>query len=138
MWVMGLRISRTQRTQLLEWAEAAGPKECCGLLLGQGNSVSEVRLTSNVAEDPQRHFEIDPVELISAHRRAREGDLELLGHFHSHPNGLGHPSSTDLASARDDGRCWIIIANDDISAWRPVATGSELVRFQQVPLVVEG
>ncbi|MBL0925954.1 MAG: M67 family metallopeptidase [Sphingomonadaceae bacterium] len=135
---MALRISRTQRTQLLEWAEVARPEECCGLLFGRGGSISEICLTPNVAENPRSHFEIDPAALIAAHRRAREGDIELLGHFHSHPNGLGRPSSTDLANACADGRCWIIIADGDVSAWIPDGTGDEVVRFQQVSLVVEG
>jgi desampylase len=138
MWVMALRISRTQRSQLLEWAEAARPRECCGLLFGHGDTISEVRLTPNVADDARFHFEIEPAALIAAHKRQREGDTELLGHFHSHPNGLARPSATDVASASDDGRWWVIIADADVSAWRPVGTGGEVVRFQQVPLVVEG
>jgi desampylase len=138
MWAMALRISRTQRQQLIEWAEAAGPRECCGLLLGRSDTISEVRATVNVAENAERHFEIDPADLIAAHKATRTGNFAILGHFHSHPNGLARPSTTDLASAADDGSYWLIIARADVSAWQPVAKGGQVMQFQEVPLIVEG
>jgi desampylase len=138
MWVMALRISRTQRSQLLEWAEAELPHECCGLLLGRDDRIAEVRLSRNVADNAAQRFEIDPVDLIAAHKAARMSGSQLLGHFHSHPNGLASPSPTDLASATDDGSYWLIIAQANISAWQPVAKDGEVMRFREVALIVEG
>jgi desampylase len=138
MWVMALRISRTLRSQLLEWAEAELPRECCGLLLGRDDLISEVRLARNVAENVEQHFEIDPADLIAAHKGARNGEPPLLGYFHSHPNGLDRPSITDLAGAADDDSYWLIIAQADVSAWQPVAKGGNVMQFQKVPLIVEG
>lgn len=135
---MPLRISRTQRIQLLDWAEAARPREVCGLLLGRGELVAELRLARNVAENAEQHFEIDPAALIAAHKDARNGDLSMLGHFHSHPNGLARPSATDLAMATKDGSYWLIIAQASLSVWQPVAMDGEVTRFQEVQLIVEG
>jgi desampylase len=121
MWVMGLKLSRHLRQVLLDWAEAAGERECCGLLIGQGNDATEVVLAQNVAPDPTQHFEIDPAALIVAEKHARQGGPQILGYFHSHPNGRAGPSPDDAACAADDGRYWVIIANGAITAWRPIA-----------------
>ncbi len=85
-----------------------------------------------------RHFEIDPVALIAAHKRVRAGGDPIIGYFHSHPHGLAGPSATDIAQAATDGRYWLIIADGAISVWQPVGTGGEVVRFQQLRLIVEG
>ncbi len=118
MWDMGLKLSRQQRQQLLDWAEQAAPHECCGLLLGQDSDVELIELASNVAADTRRRFEIDPAALIAAKKEARRGGLQILGYFHSHPNGLAVPSVEDARQAANDGRYWLIIANDGISLWQ--------------------
>lgn len=123
MWGMGLKLSRQQRQLLLDWAEEAGEDECCGLLLGQFGSVERVELTKNVAEKPNSNFEIDPFALIFAEKASRNGGPEILGYFHSHPNGRNTPSATDASSAVANGRCWLIVAKGEVTAWRPVGNG---------------
>lgn len=108
---------------LIEEARRAAPNECCGLLLGQGDRVALAQPTANVHPDPQRHFEIDPAALIAAHRAARAGGLELLGYYHSHPNGLAQPSETDAKAASGDGRAWAIVAGGEVSWWRDAPQG---------------
>jgi proteasome lid subunit RPN8/RPN11 len=120
---MGLKLSRQQRQQLLDWADEAGEMECCGLLLGAGDIVERVEQTANIAMDPHRGFEIDPVALIAAEKQARQGGSAILGYFHSHPNGRAEPSSDDAASASADGRYWLIIADGEITSWLPLADG---------------
>ena len=110
---------------LLEEAARAHPRECCGLLLGQGRRIALAQPAANVHAEPERHFEIDPNALIAAHRAARAGGLELLGYYHSHPNGLAEPSPTDQAAASRDGRIWAIIAAGGVSWWRDAAHGFE-------------
>jgi desampylase len=125
MWVMGLKLSRQQRQQLLDWADEAGELECCGLLLGRGGEVERVERAANVATDPERHFEIDPAALIGAEKQARQGGPAILGYFHSHPNGLAGPSTNDAASASLDGRYWLIIANGEITSWLPAGSDQD-------------
>jgi desampylase len=130
MWVMKLQISRTQRQQLLDWAALAEPNECCGLLFGFEGAVGSLELTINVANVPVRAFEIDPAALIAAEKRARNGEQDILGYFHSHPNGSAFPSLEDAHMAAPDGRTWLIIAGGDITAWLPVSSpDSDAVRF---------
>ena len=109
---------------LLAESAAAAPAECCGLLLGRGGRITEVRPAANIAPDPLRHFEIDPAALFAAHRAARApGGLELLGYYHSHPDGHPLPSATDCAHASGDGRLWAIIARCEVGFWRDGPAG---------------
>ncbi len=117
---MGIIISRQQQELLLTWAKQAGDHECCGLLLGRNGKVDHVELTPNVAQETRRGFEIDPSALIAAEKQARRGGPHILGYFHSHPNGIAMPSNRDAEMAADDDRIWIIIAGDQITAWRPI------------------
>ena len=120
MWVMGLKLSRQWRQLLLDWADEAGDRECCGLLLGRNQVVEQVQLTTNIADDPLTQFEIEPGALIAAEKNARQGGPQILGYFHSHPNGLAMPSIADASLAAPDGRYWLIIAGGMISLWMPV------------------
>lgn len=131
---MQLHLSRTHRQQLLDWAAAANPCECCGLLLGRGDIVESIELTANVADDMATHFEIDPATLIHAEKKERNGGLQILGYFHSHPNGKAEPSTEDAAMAAADERRWLIIAKGQVTAWRPVK-GPDTIFFEVEGLV---
>jgi proteasome lid subunit RPN8/RPN11 len=125
---MDLIVTSGAMATLLDEAARARPEECCGLLLGQGNRIVEARPTANVAPDPRRHFEIDPAALIAAHRTAREGGLEVLGYYHSHPAGRAEPSATDRMQVSGDGRVWAIVAGGVVRFWRDLPDG-----FQALP-----
>lgn len=134
---MNLRISRRHHGQLLNWASDAFPIECCGLILGQFGQVTDLLLAANVALDPNTHFEIDPAVLIAAQKAERSDNVLILGYFHSHPNGLEMPSCTDADMALADGRIWLIIAADTVSAWVASERGKLHGRFDNILLVVE-
>jgi proteasome lid subunit RPN8/RPN11 len=105
-------------------------------LLGAGSAVDGFLPAANVAKNPARHFELDPAVLIAAHRNARAGGPEIIGHYHSHPAGGAVPSARDTAMAVPDGSVWLIISATDVRAWRAVANGAG-VRFQTVRLLTE-
>lgn len=109
-------IPRRILAEIAARAAAAWPDECCGLLLGRRDGdaciVAEAVAAANVADDPARRFEVDPRVLLATHRRARESGDELLGPYHSHPDGAAVPSATDLARARAAavaGEAWLIV-----------------------------
>ncbi len=131
---MNITISRHDAKLLIEWARAAHPHECCGLLWGEKNHVEIVQWTQNVATDPARFFEIDPAALIAANRLARGGGLAIMGYFHSHPNGVSEPSSEDARKATADGLIWIIVAGEELKAWQAVAAGALHGRFNPVAI----
>jgi proteasome lid subunit RPN8/RPN11 len=110
-------------------AAAAHPREACGILLGEGTSITEAIPTNNVHPTPHTHFEIDPQALIDAHRAARAGGPQVLGYFHSHPIGAAEPSATDRASASGDGRVWAILAGDAVTFWKDGEQGFTALSF---------
>lgn len=103
-------LNRGQADAIRAAALEAYPRECCGLLIGQGDTVVRIVPSSNSASDPARHFEIDPQTLFDHMRSARESSMEIVGHYHSHPNGRGEPSGEDLRMAHDPAAVWVIAA----------------------------
>lgn len=93
-------------------------------------------LTANVAGNPLRNFEIDPAALIAAEKSARNGGDAIVGYFHSHPNARGEPSQADIFSAANDGRIWVIIAGESVTAWRPqTSADGEIQAFEPVAII---
>ncbi len=107
----------------------AHPQEACGILLGEGAVVTHFEETGNVHPSPHTHFEIDPQALIAAHRADREGGLQLLGYFHSHPKGAAKPSKTDQEQAAGDGKIWAIWGEGELTFWRDDPSGFRQVSY---------
>jgi desampylase len=120
---MTLFLTEALQKQIQSHARQAPDEEVCGLLLGRHNRVAEILRCRNVAEDIAGSFELDPVALISAHKAARNGGLQVVGHYHSHPNRREGPSPRDQASASCDGAYWVIVTQQSLSAWRAVERG---------------
>src|SRR5438552_2120995 len=83
---------------IMAHARAAAPGECCGILIGNDDSIDEAVRAQNIADGPSR-FLIDPKDHIDARRAARGRGLEVLGFYHSHPHSPAWPSPTDVAEA---------------------------------------
>lgn len=113
---MRLEISREVLRWVLDQAVETPTVEVCGLLLGKGMHVTAAIAAANVAETPETAFEIDPRTLIAAHKMTRGGGTQIVGHYHSHPNGRTDPSERDAAMARG-GEIWLIVGDGDAAAW---------------------
>jgi proteasome lid subunit RPN8/RPN11 len=78
------------------------PEEACGLLAGVIQAgvytVREVISTTNALHSPVR-YRIEPNEQLAAFEQIDAAGLQLVGIYHSHPNGPDRPSQTDLAEA---------------------------------------
>lgn len=125
-----LVISSEALAALVREAARAAPRECCGLLLGREGRINRVRPADNVADEPATRFEIDPAALLAAHKAARAGGPELIGYYHSHPQGHPVPSATDRAHASGDARVWAIIARGEVAFWRDGAHGFEALPYR--------
>ncbi|MFZ2997706.1 M67 family metallopeptidase [Sphingobium sp.] len=112
--------------------------EVCGLLLGAAGAdrIDAILPAANVAPDPARHFELDPITLFAAHRAARSGGPAILGHYHSHPSGIATPSATDLASAAPDGSLWLIVAGAHSTLWVTLEIAAGQVAFAPATLCI--
>ena len=102
--------------QVLAAAQTSFPAECCGLLEGSatddGWMVNAVHRTANVAQQPERHFLIDPQAHIALLRRLRGTGRAVIGCFHSHPRGRPEPSLTDRATALEKDFLWLIAGGE--------------------------
>jgi proteasome lid subunit RPN8/RPN11 len=77
-------------------------------------TVTQVVVSRNVAPSSQTdRFEIDPALQLQYQRKLRGTAEAVIGHFHSHPNGLAVPSDADRASPGESGLLWLIPAVQD-------------------------
>jgi len=134
---MALRISRALHTQILRQAAESPGREVCGLLTGDAEAILGVLPAANVASDPATRFEIDPVTLFAAIRAEREGGPTIIGHYHSHPKGRAQPSPRDAADSGGAPRLWLLVAGNDVTAWRSGAAQGLHGAFAPIELVVE-
>jgi histidine phosphotransferase ChpT len=114
---MAVTISRELVDAILAHTAETPDIEVCGLLLGRGRRIESVVRAANVAAEPATAFEIDPAALIAAHKRARAGGPQLLGCYHSHPNGRPEPSRSDVEAAQER-HIWCIVADGLVGFWR--------------------
>lgn len=93
-----LRLSRQHWQAMLDHVLACLPEEACGLLAGRQGMVEQVWPIENVAHSTSR-FRMQPQGQIDALLAIEGQGLELVGIYHSHPEGPSEPSATDLAEA---------------------------------------
>lgn len=85
-------------------------RECCGLLGGREGAIMRIFPATNVAANPATSYEIAPEELFRLTREIRAASLELLGIYHSHPNGKNEPSPRDIERAHYPDAAYFIVS----------------------------
>jgi proteasome lid subunit RPN8/RPN11 len=124
-------------------AQRAYPKECCGLIEGFATSTGwqavMVHETENLADDPRRHFLVDPSAQIALLKHVRGTSHRVIGCFHSHPGGAAEPSATDRAAAKETGEegfLWLVLGGDPHSGFTLGAYGfdSTAATFRPIAL----
>ena len=138
-----IQISSLHFQQLSTHVEACYPEEGCGLLMGSKECdrkiVTEVIPTENVwtpdflpsinASEPKKalnlskhnRFAIDPRFILHVQKDIRDRNIDIIGIFHSHPDGLSKPSAFDRAIAWQDYSYLILSVHQakvqDIGSW---------------------
>lgn len=86
------------------------PNECCGLVVGRGDTATGVRALENLAASPFR-FDVDGRELIAFAFADEDDDAErLTAIYHSHTRSEPYPSQTDVNFAAGwPGVEWLIV-----------------------------
>lgn len=130
---MAVVISSGLIERIVALAAAEPVREVCGLLLGEGDRIDDILPATNIAADPARAFEVDPVILFNAIRHARAGGPAVIGCYHSHPSGDVMPSKRDCAMIGRVGELWLITDGHELHAWRSVTDTS----FAEVMLLVQ-
>ena len=90
------------------------PEEACGILIGTihhgSKTVIEVVLTINawgktesdadpIGKTKHSRYKIAPQDIFHAQTRARNLQLDIIGFFHTHPDGPAIPSECDRSQA---------------------------------------
>ena len=132
---MTLLFDQSIHAALLTHARQVWPDECCGVLLGHTGSgattVARLEPAENIAEGNRRRaYQIDWETLFRTSKGARCGDLDIVGFYHSHPDGSSAPSATDTRWAWVD-HIYLIVALTQaectsITAWRSELPGGTL------------
>lgn len=116
-------------------AHAAGSREeVCGLLFGTPDRIDAALPCRNVAADPVTSFEIDPAQLLAAHKGARAREARVVGCYHSHPGGDAMPSARDAAAAEANGWVWVIVGGEEVTVFRAVENGAIHGRFDSASI----
>jgi proteasome lid subunit RPN8/RPN11 len=93
-------LPRKLQDEIVAHARESAPKECCGLLFGDGEVANRVVRGRNVHATPETRYEIDPAQLREALAGDDDTDRFLVGIYHSHPRTEPKPSEFDVANAR--------------------------------------
>ncbi|MEO7276095.1 MAG: M67 family metallopeptidase [Vicinamibacterales bacterium] len=100
---------------MIAHAIAEAPRECCGLLVGEGWAVDESIRTTNLAPGTTRYL-VDPAEHVALLKHLRTGSRDVIGGYHSHPRSPAWPSPSDMAEAFSAHFVYVIVSLADPAA----------------------
>jgi [CysO sulfur-carrier protein]-S-L-cysteine hydrolase len=111
--------------EVIAHAREALPSECCGLLAGRvEDGVGIVTTRFVIANDlaSPTAYHTNARDLLAAFRAMREGKLDLLAIYHSHPTSDPIPSRRDMAeNTYGDTVVHLIVglahSTPDVKAW---------------------
>ena len=122
-----IRFERDDVEKLKSMAQTGYPFEACGILVGEKQGgvhhVLSVKETRNVCPKNKRDsFELDLTAFLKEEKAARHAGLDVLGFWHTHPDGIATPSPKDLSDAWPEYSYTIIGVNQfgviDFRSWR--------------------
>jgi len=90
-----VQIKREILEAIVRHAEEEAPRECCGLLMGQGEIITHHRPMKNVLASNVR-YEMEAQALFQFFKDLRAANQKHLGIYHSHPVSEAYPSETDV------------------------------------------
>jgi proteasome lid subunit RPN8/RPN11 len=95
---MNKKVMLTRKTweKMRQHVSHCAPLEACGLLSGNQEQVNGSQGIPNAERSPVR-FRMEPHAQWRAFQRMEAAGLEMVGIYHSHPNGPNRPSPTDIA-----------------------------------------
>jgi len=119
-----MELSPAARDDIVAHARTGAPEEVVGVLVGERgptDRVTRIERATNAAATPETRYELDPAEQLSLLESVEAEGREVVGFYHSHPNGPAGPSATDAARAAWDGYVYAIVSlagEPSLGAWR--------------------
>lgn len=105
-----MKISAEQKKEIIDHAREAFPREACGILAGINGRVKNVFRMSNVSENADDSYFMDPKEQLKVMKDIRKRGLEMLGIYHSHPASAAQPSPRDVELAFYPEAVYVIVS----------------------------
>jgi len=93
-----LHLPAEMRDAIVAHARADAPRECCGIIAGEGGRLVKLYPLANVEPGEDRYL-IDPDEVYKVWRTLENAGQEIAVIYHSHPMTVAYPSRTDVAEA---------------------------------------
>lgn len=100
---MPLKIPRRLIAEMISHALEDDPDECCGVLVGSGDSALKSRRMKNVHGNRVSRYSMDPLELMDVQRDADAAGQQFVAIYHSHTYTQAYPSETDVGNAVESG-----------------------------------
>lgn len=116
------RIPEPMVAEMVAHSVSEYPRECCGLLGGDGEPRKLYRMT-NVDPDPVMRYNADPKELKRITDEIYDRDWDVVCIYHSHSHSPAFPSPTDVERAFYPEAVYALVslqdrANPDLRAFR--------------------
>ena len=124
-----VQIKREILEAIVRHARDEAPRECCGLLMGQGEIITHHRPMKNVLESNVR-YAMEAQALFQFFKDLRAANQKHLGIYHSHPLSEAYPSETDVRESFYPDCTYFIVSLKDprsplVRAFRLLSDGVE-------------
>jgi len=138
-----LRISRKALEEIQAHMEETYPHECCGLIIGPSETHGRTgarswRCGNLNTERAVDRYELDPQDMLKAQQSLSEGDEDIVGVYHSHPDHPSRPSEFDRDHAWP-GWSYMIgsVMNGKMSSLQSWELDDSAGRFDEEPIEVQ-
>ena len=97
-----IKIGKSHLDEIIEHAKEESPNECCGILVGTSNKVSQVYKITNDAKSQYRYV-MNPQQQLDVTLDCDRNNLDMIAFYHSHTHTPAYPSPTDARIALQSG-----------------------------------
>lgn len=109
------QLSVQQVRQMIQHAKSEAEYEVCGLIGGNWKTYNELVIAKqiehvpNVAADQRNRYQMEERTQVQVMSAFGKNGLEIIGIYHSHPEGPPFPSPTDIAKATYPDAIYLIL-----------------------------
>ena len=86
------------RAEIVDHARNHAPRECCGVIAGNGSGLTRLFRLTNVEPGNNRYL-FDDTEFYQVYREIDAAGEDVQVVYHSHPATIAYPSKTDVEFA---------------------------------------
>lgn len=107
-----IKIHSAHFQSMIDHVQQQAPLEACGILAGKDGMSTHVIPVTNMLGSPVA-YRMEPKEQLQAMLLLEDNGWDLLGIFHSHPQGPASPSDTDIHQASYPDSVYLILFPTD-------------------------